>query len=152
MIRCDVMPRAVATIALIIAFSAVAGVAHASYAEWHNYWGYNNLSRTNPPAGTCSGQGAAVACSGFNYTPPHDFSAIDMPSGNAVIAHGYQNCSGCTIWKADWPAPGYDETSWDYYAGVLGYPVSGYNRVVCLHTTNNNTYAYTQCRWGKDLT
>lgn len=132
-------------IAAVLACGAAA-TAHASYTP---YWGYNNLTRTNPPAGTCPGQGAAFACSGFNDTPPHDSSALEYSSGDAQVEYGYQNCAGCTrfAFLAN-SGPGHYEVPWftvlDYYPNLN----TNYNRLYCAHYTNQNTYAYIQCRFG----
>ena len=110
------------------------------------------MSRTNPPAGTCPGQGAAIACSGFNSTPPHDASSIDISSGDAQIQFGYQNCAGCPLFAAI-TGPGFTghfEASFAVLSYVYPAMHSSYNRVYCAHYTNQNTYAYMKCDFETD--
>lgn len=130
---------------LFASSSASAGVVYTTY------WGYNNLSRTNPPAGTCNGQGAAIACSGFNNTPPHDTSFLAHQSGSAYVDIGFQNCIGCALYgQVTDSTPGNYETT--YPVVKFFYPNLGpYNRVYCAHYTDMNTYAYAQCRWGRNV-
>jgi hypothetical protein len=90
------MPRSSWTTALIapIATFILLSAATAS-ATTVNYWGYNNMTKSNPPSGTCSSERAGVACSGWNYW---DRSQIAYNSGNAVILYGMENCAGCA-WR-----------------------------------------------------
>lgn len=51
-----------------------------------NYWGYDNLTSSNPPAGTCPGSAAGIACSGSNNW---DYSQVDWTSGRSSFTFGF---------------------------------------------------------------
>jgi hypothetical protein len=136
------------TVMALAVLTALAIATPAQAITYTNYWGFNNLTKTNPPAGTCSGQGAAIACSGFNNTPPHDTTFIQINSGNATLAEGFQNCQGCAVYYGNaGPSAGAWELTWSQLHNV--YPGLGtYNRVTCMHRFDEPTYSYCQCRWG----
>jgi hypothetical protein len=50
------------------------------------YWGYNNLTASNPPAGSCPSSAAGVACSGSQNW---DYSEADWNSGNGAWMLGF---------------------------------------------------------------
>jgi hypothetical protein len=52
----------------------------------HIYWGYNNLTSSNPPAGTCPGWFAGFACSGWGNW---DYSQVDWTSGSGTFLFGF---------------------------------------------------------------
>jgi hypothetical protein len=110
-----------------------------------NYWGYNNMTKNNPSAGTCSSQGAGFACSGWNNW---DRSQIDWNSGNAVfIFFGFQNCAGCTNYGTQ---ATYAKT-WTLlrtdYNSMYCNCINTYNRATVAYDDGNlSTYAYLQGR------
>jgi hypothetical protein len=50
------------------------------------YWGYNNLTASNPPAGTCPTWPSGFACSGWGNW---DYSQVDWTSGSGTFAFGF---------------------------------------------------------------
>jgi len=54
-------------------------------ATTHIYWGYNNLTASNPPAGTCPNSVAGIACSGWGNW---DYSQVDWTSGSGYFTFG----------------------------------------------------------------
>jgi hypothetical protein len=125
--------------ALVLLFPA------ASFATTVNYWGYNNMTKSNPPSGTCSSERAGFACSGWNYW---DRSQIAYNSGDAVIFWGMENCAGCALRGYTALSPGvgtFIRTQWNQ--DNPDFPVNPYNRAVCVFADGSrNTYAYVQCR------
>jgi hypothetical protein len=125
--------------ALTLLFPATA------FATTVNYWGYNNMTKSNPPSGTCSSERAGVACSGWNYW---DRSQIAYNSGNAVILYGMENCAACAWRGYTALSPGvgtFIRTQWNQ--DNPDFPVNAYNRALCAFADGSlNTYAYIQCR------
>ncbi len=119
----------------------------AARADTKAYWGYNNMTQTNPPAYTCQGQYAGFACSGFNNI---DRTQIDYQSGDAFIDLGFQNCVGCTF-KGDYIYGGNIgvwtilRSEWNS-AHPTENPINSYNRSACRWGDWAPTYAYLQCR------
>jgi len=70
---------AVAVAALTVGVSAAFGTTVV-------YWGYNNLTHSNPPAGTCPGAVSGIACSGWNNW---DYSEADWNSGRSAWTLGF---------------------------------------------------------------
>lgn len=132
----------------LVVLAAAAVLTGASLASTTAYWGYNNMTDTNPPASRneCPNQNAdGRACSGFNYW---DRTQIDYNSGNASIFYSFQNCVGCsfmgyeatyaktwTLLRTDWNN--------DHPSGPT---VNAYNRVACEHFGGGTSYAYIQCQ------
>lgn len=96
--------------ALLVCVTALLLLAAApALATVESYWGYNNMTSTNPAASStspyysveCYGDPAGYACSGFNNW---DRSSVDWNSGSAAIAYGFENCSTCTYysWAGDY--------------------------------------------------
>jgi len=131
-------------IALIV---AVVGLALAVFvptalATTVNYWGYANLTASNPPAGSCfSGSIAGLACSGWSNW---DYSQAGWNSGRSAwilgflcqydgnvhgrLFYGSEAFSTYTILWSDW-CPGH------------------YNRAVVSHVNGGTeTYNYLQGR------
>jgi hypothetical protein len=133
----------VAAMALTLSSAASATITYTPY------WGWNILSRSNPSAGTCSGQGAAIACSGWNQTPPHDITKVAINSGDAVVSIGFENCEGCSLYGGQ-VGPGAGAYEFNFTAIKLIYPGlhSSYNRAYCAHYSDQNTYAYAKCSFG----
>jgi hypothetical protein len=110
-----------------------------------NYWGFNNMTKSNPPAGTCSSERAGVACSGWNYW---DRSQLAYNSGNATMFWGMENCAGCAWRGYTALSPGVwtlIRTQWNL--DFPSSPINPYNRALCAFADGSlNTYAYVQCR------
>lgn len=109
------------------------------------YWGYNNMTISNPPSGTCLSQGAGVACAGFNNW---DRTQVGYDNGDASIGYEFQNCAGCAF-------RGYLATSagtWtllrtDWNAAFPCCTVNPYNRTTCNYASAPLLrFAYVQCR------
>ena len=81
--------------ATVGAFLGVALLAAASArATTTNYWGYNYISSSNPPAHTCQTDPSGVACAGWNYW---DYSQIQRSSSSGgIVFFGFRFCSGCS--------------------------------------------------------
>jgi hypothetical protein len=107
-----------------------------------NYWGFNNLRDTNPPSGTCSGNGSGVACSGFNNW---DRSQIQIAGGTGmIVSFGFQNCAGCVLYgESGQPLGTYTMIRTEYNAGHGGV-INPYNRTTCAW--GGPGYSYVQCR------
>jgi hypothetical protein len=108
------------------------------------YWGYNYISSTNPPAGTCTVDGygypAGYACSGWNYW---DYSQIDRASssgGNVVV--GFRFTSTSYIGGNDTTTGGTYTIKWN--DPIFGSAPTHYNRAACYYWSGNRTYV--QCR------
>lgn len=130
----------------IVVLTVIAALTWTSlaYSATTIYWGYNNMTSSNPPSGTCSGNGSGVACSGFNYW---DRSQIDINSGSAVITFGFQNCAGCTLLGPDVQYGGvYTLLRTDWNAAHPSFPVNAYNRTTSAHNPCCGSYAYLQGR------
>jgi hypothetical protein len=110
------------------------------------YWGYNNMTQTNPPAGTCPSWLAGTACSGWNNW---DRSQIQITSGTTDITYGFINCTGClihgfptccvgihTLIRSDYN---------DAYCAIYGC-VNTYNTCIASHSRHDSGYAYLQAR------
>jgi hypothetical protein len=135
--------RRVASIA--VALGGALFFASTASATTTNYWGYNNMTSSNPSAGSgaCPGNAiAGIACSGWNYW---DRSQIDYNSGSATIRFAMNNPGSAdyfgnlatyakvwTLIRTDWNAAHPNLT------------IGPYNRAACLWISG--TYAYIQCR------
>jgi hypothetical protein len=129
--------------AAVVALVGVALVAGASIARaaTTNYWGYGNLSASNPAAGTCPGSPAGVACSGWAYW---DYSQIGWNSGRSAFAYGFICQSDGVFWG---PAFGGSESFGTYSALWSNWCPSHYNKVAVVHLSGGGgTYNYVQGR------
>jgi hypothetical protein len=70
----------------VTATAALALAVDAAFGSTTVYWGYNNLTANNPPAGTCPGATSGVACSGWNNW---DYSEADWNSGRSTWTLGF---------------------------------------------------------------
>ena len=108
------------------------------------YWGYNYISSTNPPVGTCSVDGvvyaAGYACSGWNYW---DYSQIDRASssgGHVVV--GFRFTGTSFIGGNDTTTGGTYTIKWN--DPIFGTAATHCNRAACFYFGGNKTYV--QCR------
>ena len=106
-----------------------------------NYWGYDNLTANNPPAGTCPGSVKGFACSGWDYW---DYSQVDWDSGRSAFFFGFVCQSDGLFWGE--PMSG-QETFKTYTQLWSDYCPSDYNRVAVTHAGGGaGTYNYLQGR------
>lgn len=118
-------------------------VSVSAYATTTIYWGYNNLTQSNPPLGTCSGNGPGVACSGFNNW---DRSQIQIAGGTgAIVSFGFQNCAGCVLYGASGKPLGTYTLIRNEYNSVHGGVINPYNRTMCGYGGDGSA-SYVQCR------
>jgi hypothetical protein len=104
------------------------------------YFGYDNMTASNPPAGSCPGFGSGRDCIGWNWW---DYSRIDRNSGSATIGMGftYDNNPGVIQYIPIPFDPGVYTVVWN--DSRFSNPTH-YNRAACLHV--GGTYSYLQCR------
>jgi hypothetical protein len=108
----------------------------------NNYWGYNNMTSSNPAAG-CPGNGlAGIACSGWNNW---DRSQVDYNSGSATLrvamnGSGSGDYYGFSVSSANV----YTLIRNDWNAAHPTLYIQPYNRAACLYLSGS--YAYIQCR------
>lgn len=128
--------------AVLFAAVALATVATTAKALTGAYWGYNNLSATNPPNATCSYNGrvwpAGFACSGWGNW---DISWVDWTSGSGKFIFGFicqsdDSLHGPILNGAGGDVPAFYSTV--YYADCPGH----YNHAAVGHV--GGTYNYLQ--------
>lgn len=131
-------------VAAVIAFAMIA--ASSAAARSGNYWGFNNLSASNPPAGqACSVAGVGGwACTGFNNW---DQSDADWRGGHGAFVVGFICGDDGLLWGA--PHGGYEGFGvyaawWSTYC-----PFTHYNRVAVAHREPSpyGSYNYLQAIW-----
>jgi hypothetical protein len=106
-----------------------------------NYWGYNNLTANNPPAGTCPGAISGLACSGWSNW---DYSQVDWTSGRSAFAFGFICGYDGILWAR--PMSG-QEAFQTYTVHWYDYCPTHYNRAAVNHRPNGEgTYNYLQGR------
>ena len=131
--------RAVST---VVALLAAACSATPAYAEQENFFGFDNLTSSNPPSQSCTGFGAGRDCvQGWNFW---DYSQIERNSGSATIGLGFiynDNHSVIRYVPIPFNAGTYTKIWSD--TQIWGNPTH-YNKPACLHV--DGTYAYLQCR------
>jgi hypothetical protein len=128
----------VVLIALIAAL--VAGVSIAGAATT-NYWGYGNLSASNPGAGTCPGSSAGVACAG---SANWDYSQVGWNSGRSAFSYGFICQSDGLLWG---PALSGQESFGTYTALWSSWCPGHYNKAAVAHLSGGGgTYNYLQGR------
>jgi len=129
----------------LLAVLAVLIAAAAASATTTTYWGFNNLTSSNPPSGTCTGNGAGVACAGFNYW---DRSQIEIAGGTgAIVSYGFQNCAGCVLLgESGQPLGTYTLIRTTYNSTHGHNPVNAYNRTTCAFGNVYGSASYVQCR------
>jgi hypothetical protein len=120
---------------------ALAVFTSAASATTDNFFGYDNLTSSNPPSGSCSGFSAGRDCAGWNYW---DYSQIDRNSGSATIGMGFDYDDSQTLIYYI-PIP-FDAGTYTvvWNDSRLSSNPTHYNRAACLHV--GGTYAYVQCR------
>jgi len=123
--------RHVAALAAVVAALALAGTAGAAVT---NYYGYAWISSTSPPAGTCPGWDAGMACSGWNYW---DYSQIDIRT-TAIVIYGFIFRGGWFHMRYVW-GPATYTALWSSF----GSSATHYNRAGCRRHASP---AYVQCR------
>jgi hypothetical protein len=116
---------------LAIAFAALAAPAAALS---HNYWGFNYLSSTNPPAGTCDGHfPAGYAC---EDTSGWTQSQVQNNSGGE-IGVGFLDTFGTYTYVPHSGIGTYNEYTSSGHWGTAPF------RAACSHGGGTN---YVQCR------
>jgi hypothetical protein len=73
-------------LAIVLALVSVGVVPVAAEATTINYWGYGNLTLSNPASGTCPSQPSGFPCSGWNNW---DYSQVDWNSGQGSFRLGF---------------------------------------------------------------
>lgn len=128
---------------LTLAATLLAAAACASAALAHeNYFGFDNLTSSNPPAQSCPGFSAGRDCvSGWNYW---DYTQIQRNSGSATIGMGFiYNDNHSVIRYVPIPFDAGEYTKIWSDSQIYSNPTH-YNKPACLHL--GGTYAYLQCR------
>jgi hypothetical protein len=107
----------------------------------NNYFGYANLTASNPPAGTCPGSIAGIACSGnANW----DYSQTTWNSGEAYFDLGFI-CSSNGILVGHSEGGNFDYGK--YTVLWSDYCPGHYNRTAIAHLSGaTSTYNYLQAR------
>lgn len=133
-----------ALIVLAACIIAAGTFAATAAAVTHVYFGYNNLTASNPSQPNCNGIFSffsGYACFGKNY---NDYTQVDWTSGRSDFRLGFTTCYGC----------GYEnrlisgnENFGTYTVRWSQFPVSHYNYSVCSHSEGGpGSYNYLQCR------
>jgi|SRR5579885_970289 len=124
-----------ATVATALVLAAVAGATTTAY------WGYNNLTASNPPAGTCPGAVAGIACDGWNNW---DYSEADWNSGRSSWTLGFICQSDGLLWGHLYSG---SETFKTYDQLWSTYCPTHYNRTAVAHVNGGSeSYNYLQAR------
>lgn len=127
--------------ALCVTWIAAAVLASAAWASEYVYWGYNNLTAPNPPAGTCPGATSGIACDGWNYW---DYSRVDWNSGRSAFTFGFICSYDGLLWGRVMSG---DETFKIYDALWSTYCPTHYNRTAVAHLNGGSeSYNYLQSR------
>jgi hypothetical protein len=122
---------------LVVSLALV--LAAAAAATTHIYWGYNNLTASNPPAQTCPGWYAGVACSGWGNW---DYSQVDWTSGSARFVFGFVCQSDGLLHYGRVYGDGDTKTTYTvFYASLCP---GHYNKAGVAHY--DGTYNYLQAR------
>jgi hypothetical protein len=121
--------------------AALAVSVTAAYATTGTYWGYNNLTSSNPSAGTCTGAAAGIACSGWNNW---DYSEADWNSGQSSWTLGFLCSSDGLIWGR----PFYGTETFKVYDVLWStYCPTHYNKTAVAHINGGpGSYNYLQAR------
>jgi hypothetical protein len=115
----------------------------AAFATTVNYFGYANLTASNPPANSCGTPSqAGLACSGWaNW----DYSEADWVSGHSDWYLGFL-CQKTGSVNGRWIHTWEDFRTYDEYWSN-DCPDGHYNRAAVLHLNNTNgSYDYLQGR------
>jgi hypothetical protein len=128
---------------VVVAAVVLATVVSSAKAITGNYWGYNNLSVTNPPAGTCMTNPsypwpAGFACSGWGNW---DQSWVDWTSGSGKFSFGYLCQSDGVFHGRVLNGAGGDVPAF-YTAVYYAYCPGHYNKAMVGH--DSGTYNYLQ--------
>lgn len=123
------------SIAFVILCAALLVIPAGADATTVNYWGFNNLSGSNPPAGSCSffTFPSGYVCSGWNYW---DRSQVQNNSGGQINL-GFVDNQGSYFSVSRSGIATYTVYRTDFQFVPL------YNRVMCSHGPGTN---YVQCR------
>ena len=85
-----------ALVITVIAVLSLGALVPAALATTVNYFGYANLTASNPPAGSCiSGSTAGLACSGWT---DWDYSQAGWNSGQSAFVLGFLCQADLTVW------------------------------------------------------
>ena len=127
----------VAALAVVAMTIVVAGAQAATTV----YWGYNNLTASNPPAGTCPGSASGIACSGSNNW---DFSQVDWTSGRSSFALGFIcSSNGLLVGRLMSGSEAFNT----YTVRWSDYCPTHYNRAAVAHLNGGSgSYNYLQAR------
>lgn len=132
------------SLALLLMACFAGSVSTGALAAQHNYFGFDNLTASNPSAPNCGGVFnflSGYACYGLNY---NDYNQVQWNSGRSAFRFGFTSCYGC----------GYENRlmsgseAFSTYTVIWSqFTVAHYNYAVCSHTDGgSNTYNYLQCR------
>ena len=126
----------------VIAVLALGALVPPALATTVNYFGYANLTASNPPAGSCiSGSVAGLACSGWT---DWDYSQADWNSGHSGWTLGFLCQADFTVHGALFF--GY-EAFGTYTAQWSAYCPGHYNKAAVEHVNDGNgSYNYLQAR------
>lgn len=112
-----------------------------AFASTTIYWGYDNLTGSNPPAETCPGSAAGIACSGSNNW---DYSEVDWNSGRSSFAGGFICSSNGLLVGRFFDGT---ETFKTYDMLWSTYCSTHYNKVAVAHINGGpGSYNYLQAR------
>lgn len=122
----------------------IAVAAPLAGATTHIYFGFNNLTASNPSSPNCNGVYSFLsgyACYGLNN---NDYNQVEWTSGRSSFRFGFVTCYGCVIQSR--LMNGNEQFS-TYTVLWSQFPVAHYNYAVCFHVDGGtNTYNYLQCR------
>jgi len=104
------------------------------------YWGYNNLTASNPPANTCPNSAAGIACSGSNNW---DYSQVHWTQGQSRFVVGFICSSDGLLWGRLMFG---DEGFGTYTVLWSTYCPGHYNRAAVAHVDGAGSYNYLQAR------
>lgn len=115
--------------------------APAALATTTNYWGYGNLTASNPTAGTCPNSVAGIACSGW---AEWDYSQVGWNSGRSAFGFGFICQSDGYLWG---PLMNGSESFGTYTALWSDWCPGHYNKAAVTHLSGGaGTYNYLQGR------
>ncbi len=130
--------RLVFAIVSTVVFAAA--IAGSSWAGTSDYWGFNNLSSSNPGAGTACAvaEVGGWACTGFNYW---DQSDADWRNYRGYFKVGFICESDGYLWG---PEHGGNESYGVYGAWWSTWCPTHYNRVAVAHLPGDSGQNYLQ--------
>jgi len=134
------LPRVAISLS-VVAVAALVLWASNALATTVVYWGYNYLTASNPPAGTCPGAASGIACSGWNNW---DYSQVDWTSGRSSFTLGFIcSSNGLLVGRLMFGT----ESFGTYTVLWSNYCPTHYNRAAVAHIDGGSqTYNYLQAR------